>query len=49
MTNSVIDNTTGGNLDRVILWQYDHADNLISIIELFSQFFKDSTTDFFDE
>ena len=49
MTNSVIDNTTGGNLDRVILWQYDHADNLISIIELFRQFFKDSTTDFFDE
>lgn len=49
MTNPVIDNTTGGNLDRVILWQYDHADNLISIIELFSQFFKDSTTDFFDE
>ena len=48
MTNSVIDNTDAGNLDRTIIWQYDNAEKLIGVIEMLKDFFAQSTTDFFD-
>ena len=48
MTNSVIDNTDAGNLDRTIIWQYDNAEKLIGIIEMLKDFFAQTTTEFFD-
>ena len=48
MTNSVIDNTDAGNLDRTIIWQYDNAEKLIGVIEMLKDFFAQSTTEFFD-
>lgn len=48
MTNYVIDNTDRGDTKRTILWQYDQAPNLVSIISSFSDFFKFAVTDFWD-
>lgn len=43
-----IDNTDRGDIRRTILWQYDNATNLINIIYLLKDFFKQSVTDFWD-
>jgi hypothetical protein len=44
-----IDNTDRDDIERTILWQYDNATNLIAIIGIFKDFFKDAVTDFWNE
>lgn len=48
MTNTQIDNSDAGNIDRTIIWQYDNAENLIGVIQTLKDFFAQSTTEFFD-
>lgn len=48
MTTVLIDNSDAGEIDKTILWQYEHAHNVVGVIEFFARFFKASTTDFFD-
>lgn len=44
----IIDNTDRGDVERTILWQYDKAESLVSIISSFKGFFKAGVTDFWD-
>ena len=48
MKSYVIDNSDQGDIKRSITWQYDNAENLIGIIELFKEFYDKSTKDYFD-
>lgn len=48
MTNYTIDNTDRGDTKRAITWQYDQAENLVSLISSMSDFFKAAVTDFWD-
>ena len=43
MTNQVIDNSAQDAFGRVILWQYDKAENLIDLISSFKSFYDNST------
>lgn len=49
MTNYTIDNTDRGDTKRAITWQYDQAENLVSLISSMSDFFKSAVTDFWDK
>lgn len=48
MTNPIIDNSADSELNKVILWQYDSAEHLIGIIEMFKSFFSESTGGLWD-
>lgn len=48
MKNYVIDNSDNGDIERAITWQYDNAEHLIGMIELFKKFYDESTKDYFD-
>lgn len=43
MTNQNIDNGAATEFGRVILWQYDQAGHLISMISMMQSFFNDAT------
>ena len=43
-----IDNSASADIDRVITWQFDKATNLIGVLSLFKDFFKQSTQDAWD-
>lgn len=49
MTDPIIDNTDAGLIERTITWQYENATKLVSLILSWKEFFKNSTTDLFDE
>lgn len=44
MTTIPIDNSVNGDLNAVITWRFDHASNLIGIIEMFKRFFSDAVS-----
>lgn len=48
MSTYRIDNSDNGDILRSILWQYEHAGNVIGVIELLKGFYDSSTKDFFD-
>lgn len=48
MANAVIDNSDSGDILRAILWQYEHANNVVGVIETFKYAYDASTRDFFD-
>lgn len=43
-----IDNSFADDLKRVITWQYDHAENLISVLNVLGDYFDVSTREFWD-
>lgn len=48
METAVVDNSDGGDILRSILWQYEHANNVVGVIETFKYAYDASTKDFFD-
>lgn len=48
MNTATIDNSDNGDILRAILWQYEHANNVIGVIETFKAAYDASTKDFFD-
>lgn len=48
MSEYRIDNSDNGDIMRSILWQYEHAGNVVGIIEFLKAFYDASTMDFFD-
>lgn len=49
MNTAIIDNSDSGYIERTILWQYDNAEHLKSIILNLKGFFDQSAKDHFDE
>lgn len=48
MNTAAIDNSDGGEILASILWQYEHASNIVGVIETFKAAYDASTKDFFD-
>lgn len=48
MNTTTIDNSDGGEILASILWQYEHASNVVGVIETFKAAYDASTKDFFD-
>ena len=48
MNTVAIDNSDGGEILAAILWQYEHASNVVGVIETFKAAYDASTKDFFD-
>ena len=48
MNTVTIDNSDNGDILRAILWQYEHANNIVGVIETFKAAYDASTRDFFD-
>lgn len=48
MTTATIDNSDNGDILAAILWQYEHASNVVGVIEAMKAFYDSSTKDFFD-
>lgn len=48
MNTATIDNSDGGEILASILWQYEHASNVVGVIETFKAAYDASTKDFFD-
>lgn len=48
MNTVTIDNSDGGEILASILWQYEHASNVVGVIETFKAAYDASTKDFFD-
>lgn len=48
MSTYQFNNTDNGTIERTILWQYEGALKLVAMILSWKDFFKSSTTDFFD-
>lgn len=48
MSQGTIDNSDGGDILRSILWQYEHANNVVGVIETFKYAYDATTKDFFD-
>lgn len=49
MDTVTIDNTDAGRFDAVITWQFDQAPNLCGLVAALSDFFRGTTTDFWDD
>lgn len=48
MNTARTDNSDNGDILRAILWQYEHASNVVGVIETFKAAYDASTRDFFD-
>lgn len=48
MNTARTDNSDNGDILRAILWQYEHANNVVGVIETFKAAYDASTKDFFD-
>lgn len=49
MTNQIIDNNISDDIKKSILWQYDNAQKLVAIINLFSDYAEESTENLWDK
>lgn len=45
---ATIDNSIDADLNKVIIWQYDNATNLVALITAFKDFFRQSTEEFWN-
>ena len=48
MDTLTIDNSDNGEILASILWQYEHAKNIVGVIETLKAAYDASTKDFFD-
>ena len=48
MNKAIVDNSANVDLKKTITWQFDNATRLVGVIEMFKDFFNQSTKNLWD-